>query len=399
VSVLPCTVRLKPRREKPAALGHPWIFSGAVEEWSARPEPGSVVDVLSHNGTWIAQGLAHPTADLAVRLYTWNRQEPLNLQLLKARLAAAWSLRQMLFAHDKKTNAYRVVFSESDGLSGLIVDRYGEALSVRVAAQGLAPWLPELLRELVRLTGLSEITVIADREGVAREGIDAHAVARLSTTERPCARILENGFAFEVDVAEGQKTGYFLDQRVNRLRVASYARDRSVLSAYCYTGAFEVAAAAAGARAILGVDSSAAALDQARLHHEMNGHACPVEYVNADVPRALRGFRDAARTFDLIILDPPRFVMNASQKEKGLRAYKDINLLALKLLTPGGILATFSCSGLVTPKDLTMVLGWAAQDAARRVRILESLGQPPDHPVLSMFPEAEYLCGLIAHAE
>ena len=228
------------------------------------------------------------------------------------------------------------------------------------------------------------------REGLAPETFDA-----LDTAPAQPVRIRENGLLFDVDLAGGQKTGYFLDQRENRRRVAAWARGRRMLSCYCYTGAFEVAAAAAGATEILGLDRSAPALEQARAHHHLNHLNVPVNYERAEVPEALRRLRDAGRQFDLIVLDPPKFVLNRAQKDKGLRAYKDINLLALKLLAPGGVLATFSCSGQVTPADFRMMLGWAAADARRPVQLVETLGQPPDHPVLAVFPDSEYLKGAI----
>jgi 23S rRNA (cytosine1962-C5)-methyltransferase len=233
-------------------------------------------------------------------------------------------------------------------------------------------------------------TDAGDREGLTEA--DTASVAG-GTAFRTTIR--EHGLLFDVDLQAGQKTGFYLDQRESRRRVASYARGKTVLSCYCYSGAFEVHAAAAGASSIVGIDVSAAALQAARGHFSLNGLQTPVEYVEGDVPAVLRTFRDSRRSFDVIVLDPPRFVSSEAHKDKGMRAYKDINLLALKLLNPGGILATFSCSGLVSPEDLKTVLRWASYDAGRQVQILETLGQPPDHPILLSFPESEYLCGLI----
>jgi 23S rRNA (cytosine1962-C5)-methyltransferase len=198
-----------------------------------------------------------------------------------------------------------------------------------------------------------------------------------------------------VNVGEGHKTGFYVDQRVNRRRVAAYAAGRRVLSAYCYTGAFELHAARAGAADILGIDCSQPALDQAQRHHTLNGTTAPVRYERADVPQFLRRCRDSRQTFDMIVLDPPKFVVSRAQKDKGLRAYKDINLMAMKLLERGGVLATFSCSGLVEAADFRQAIEWAAQDSGRNVCIVETLGQPPDHPVLTAFPESEYLKGLV----
>ena len=395
------TVRLKPGREKPVLRGHPWVFSGAIASVEGTPAVGSFAEVHAHDGTWLARGLYHPDAMLSVRLYTRDENEPIGVELFRRRLDAALRLREALFppASRTETNAGRLVFSESDGLSGLTVDRYADVLVARIGAAALVPHIGPLLDYLAEQTGCP-IHVQAEPDAVEREGLDETVVQRLrEPPAQTTVTIREHGRLFEVDLAAGQKTGYFLDQRDNRARVARYALGRRVLSAYCYTGSFEVHAAAAGATAITGLDRSEAALAKARRNHELNGTTVPMEYVRADVPEALRRYRDAGATFDLIILDPPRFVTNQAQKEKGLRAYKDINLLALKLLTPGGILATFSCSGLVRMEDFRMMLGWAAADSGRMVRILERLGQPADHPVLSIFSEGDYLKGLICHAE
>ena len=394
-----CVVHLKRDREKPVRHGHPWIFSGAIERWEGAPSGAGAVDVVDAGGHWLARGLGHPDCNLAVRVFTRDAGQPMDEFLLARRLDAALELRAQQFGPvglDGDTNAYRLVFAEADGLSGLIIDRYADMFSVRVSAAGLAPFLPALLAHLNARTGIARWHVAAEREAVEREGVDPEAVAALSRGVTGPVRILERGFQYEVDLAGGQKTGFYVDQRENRVRTAAYARGRSVLSAYCYTGSFELHAAAAGALHITGLDASADALVRARAHHALNGLTVPLDYLEADVPVALRRFRDANRKFDMIILDPPRFVSHAAQKEKGMRAYKDINMMALKLLAPEGILATFSCAGLVTPDDLRLSVSWAAIDAQREVQVLETLGQPADHPILLAFPESAYLHGLIA---
>ena len=396
---VPVIARLKHGREKLIAQGHPWVFSGAVAAWEGTPAVGAVTEVLVANGAWLARGLMCPGAALAVRIYTRQREQPLDEAFFTAAVDRAVALRRTLpgfgTGADAPTNAWRLVFSESDSLSGLIVDQYAGTLVVQVGAAALQAHLPALIRRLVQLTGAANVRVTAETEAVQREGLDPAAVAALGNPAAGPVRIREHGLLFDVDHGAGQKTGFFLDQRLNRQRVAAYARGRRMLSAYCYTGAFEVYAAAAGAAEITGLDRSESALARAREHHRLNGLNVPVTYERADVPAKLRAYRDAGRTFDLIVLDPPRFVASRAQMENGLRAYKDINLLALKLLAPGGILATFSCSGLVNPLDFRRLLGWAAVDAQRPVQILETLGQPPDHPVLATFPESEYLKGAI----
>lgn len=392
-------VRLKRDRDKPIRHGHPWIFSGAIDRWEGASAGPGVVDVVAEDGQWLARGLGHRGCNLAVRVFTREPDQELDDHLIARRLDAALDLRAQQFGPlglDGDTNAYRLVFAEADGLSGLIMDRYADVLSVRISAAALLPFLPALLAHISARTGLSRWHVAAERDAVEREGVDPAAVAALSTGVAGPVRIRESGFSYDVDLAAGQKTGFYVDQRDNRIRTARYARGRRVLSAYCYTGSFELHAAAAGAQHITGLDASTEALTRANAHHALNGLRVPVDYREADVPEALRRFRDANRKFDLIILDPPRFVSNAAQKDKGLRAYKDINLLALKLLEPDGILATFSCAGLVTPHDLQMTVAWAAVDARREVQVVETLGQPADHPILLSFPESAYLHGLIA---
>ena len=390
-------VQLKPGREKPVVHGHPWIFAGAVSRVEGQAQPGTVVDVVSASGEWLARGLIHPAVALLVRIYTRNREEQLDESFFEARIDAAVSLRERLFKGlNETTNAYRLVYSEADGLSGLIVDRYADVLSVQVGSAALVSRLDGMVRKLKSRTGVERVWVRAEADAVAREGL---VLPEPDGAIPEVVRIREQGMFFDVDVGSGQKTGYFLDQRDNRRRVAAYAAGRRVLSAYCYTGSFEVHAAAAGATEIIGVDRSEPAIQRARLHHEINKTGIPVDYRQGDVAATLRRFRDEGRNFDLIILDPPRFVASRVQMEKGLRGYKDVNLLAMKLLSPGGVLATFSCSGLVSMDHFKRMVGWSSVDAGRTVRIIEQLGQPPDHPVLSTFPESEYLKGLICIVE
>lgn len=391
------TIVLKRGREKVVQQRHPWIFTGAIEEVRGDRTVGAVTDVLAHHGEWLARGLMHPDAGLAVRVYTWTEEEPLDAAFFRAKLDQAIQLRAILFPESGSTNAYRLVFSESDGLSGVIVDRYADLLAIRVSARVLLPHLGEIIAHLKARTGLERVYVSADQDAAQREGFDLQAVEDHTTDNSEVVEILENGLRFEVDVRHGQKTGFFLDQRFNRQRVAAYAGGRSVLSAYCYTGAFETYAAQAGAVSVLGLDSSAAALARAEHHLNLNRLEVPREYVRGDVTHTLRKFRDAGKSFGLIVVDPPRFVANRQQREKGLRAYKDVNLWALKLMEPGGVLATFSCSALVSRDDLRDTLKWAAFDAHRSLRIIESLGQPADHPVLPHVGESDYLKGFLCY--
>lgn len=396
-------VRLRHGRERSVLNRHPWLFSGAIAGVEGDADGGSPValaEVLDAEGRWLARGVFHSGAELAVRLYTWCDTEIPGPALCAERIRMAIRRREehLRVRPMPDTTAFRLVYAEADGLSGLVVDRYADALSVRVTAKAMEVWLDDALAALSEATGIERRIVRADPEAAEREGVDAAAVAARSRGDGK-AEFLEHGARFEADLSRGQKTGFFLDQRDNRQRVAAWAAGRRLLSAYCYTGAFEVHAAARGAREIVGLDASEAALETARRHHEWNGATAPVEYRAVDVPMELRRFRDAGRTFDMVVLDPPRFVFQASQKDRGLRGYKDINLLAMKLLTPGGILATFSCSGLVSGVDFAAMLRWAAADAGREVRVIERLGQPFDHPVLATFPESEYLKGCLCRVD
>lgn len=395
-------VRLLPGRERSVLNRHPWVFSGALEQADAVGGGPAIVDVWSHDGGWLARGLLNPQADLVIRLLTWSQEQAVDGALIAGRVETAVRRREAGIAAENAmgpTDAFRLVYSEADGLSGLIVDRYADALSVRVFAGALVPFLPEILDALRRVTGLATIRVEPDAESVEREDIDPAAFEGLSSGPGDPVRIREHGLAFDVALTGGQKTGFFLDQRTNRARTAAHAAGRRVLSCHCYTGGFEMHAARAGAREVLGLDCSAPAVERAAAHAALNGFDALVRHEKADVPTALRRFRDERREFDLIVLDPPRFVFSRAQMEKGMRAYKDINLLAMKLLAPGGILATFSCSGLVSAVDFHQMLRWAAVDAGRDVRIVEQLGQPFDHPILATFPESGYLKGLLCRVD
>ena len=388
-------LRLKAGREKQILRGSAWVFSGAIEEVDGAGPAGEPADVFDVGGEWIGRGLWHPDADMAVRMFTQDPKEVLNEAFFRGRIRRAVEMRRRLFGPPTdwiSTTAYRMVFSEADGLSGLIADQYADVVALHVGGKVWEPWLPAVVAELKAATGASCVSVRAEAEAVKREGLSEN----LGGDAAPDAvTIRENGYVFEAGLAGGQKTGFYLDQRENRRKVAAYARGRDVLSAYCYTGAFEVCAAHAGAQSVTGWDSSESALAQARRHHELNPSGVPATYEAADVPQRLRLARDRRESWDLIVLDPPRLVTRREGLDKGLRAYKDVNLLAMKLLRPGGILATFSCSGLVDMAEFRKMVGWAAHDSERRVRILETLGQPADHPIPVEAPECEYLKGLV----
>jgi 23S rRNA (cytosine1962-C5)-methyltransferase len=381
-------VVVKSGREKPVRQRHPWIFSGAVARIEGTPEDGDVVDVHDGQGAFLARGFLNRRSQIVVRLFTWDRDEELTLDLVAARVVAAQTRRATILSPD--TDAYRVIYSEADGLPGLIVDRYGDTLAIQCSTLGLQQRKDELLEVLAETLRPTAIIERPDPETLAREGVEFTEADAVAWGEAPGgAQMREHGLRFSVDLLHGQKTGFYLDQRENRRRVATYCQGARVLNGFAYTGAFAVYAAAAGAEQIVNIEGSADALKLARWHQSLNGFDRPNdEYVVGDVFQVLREYRAKGERFDVIILDPPKFAHSAAQVLPATRGYKDINMIALQLLNPGGILATFSCSGLVTPDLFQKVVFGASVDAQRPAQIIERLTQAADHPVLLSFPRA-----------
>ncbi len=376
---------------------HPWVFSGAVGSAAAGLTPGETVRVVADDGTALGLGAWSEASQIRVRMWTCDPAEAVDAAFFERRIAAAIRLRTDLGVLRGDDNALRLVNAESDGLPGLVVDRYGDFVVCQFTAAGVERWKGEITGALARLlpacAGIYERSDATVRD---REGLDPVAGVLRGGEPPDQIQISENGCRYGVDVKGGHKTGFYLDQRVNRARVASVAAGREVLNAFAYTGGFGVAAGMAGAARVTHVDLSAPALDLARANTALNGIAGDrAEFITGDVFQVLRQFRDSRRAFDLIVLDPPKFVESKGQVMAGCRGYKDINLLAMKLLRPGGLLATFSCSGLVTPDLFHKVVADAAVDAGRRVQIIERLQQGPDHPEDVCFPEGLYLKGLV----
>ena len=395
MTTVPGVITLKRGRERPIQQRPPWIFSGAVRE--ADGEPGGLVDVRDSEGAFLARGYYNPHSQIAVRLLTWDEDEAIDTAFWRRRLEAAIGARAGLAEREKLT-AWRLAHAESDGLPGLIVDRYGDWLVLQSLTGGIEaakPVLVELLVELLHPKGIYERS---DADVRLKEGL-AISVGVLWGEPPPEMLVIEEyGLRYPVDIVAGHKTGFYLDQRESRrwLLEGKAARDAEVLNAFSYTGAFGVCAASAGARRIVNVDTSQPALDLARQALALNGlEGVETEYLCADVFSQLRNDRAEGRAFDLIILDPPKFAHSARDMERAARGYKDINLLALQLLRPGGTLVTFSCSGLVDPDLFQKIVFAARLDAGRQAQIVGWLGQPADHPVLLSFPEGRYLKGLV----
>ncbi|MGQ9683933.1 MAG: class I SAM-dependent rRNA methyltransferase [Anaerolineae bacterium] len=389
------SVSLKPGRAKSALQRHPWVYAGALARIPGDAEDGAVVRVLDEQGAFVAWGYLNRRSQIALRLLSWREAEPPDEAWLQARLHRAVEWRRHLYGWPPE-GACRLVYAESDGLPGLIVDRYGPYLVVQFLTLGSECWREPLVAWLsTRLepAGIYERSDVDVRE---KEGLAPRTGLLWGKMPPAEVEIEEGQVHFLVDLVHGHKTGFYLDQRWNRARVAAYANGREILDCFAYTGAFGVYGAKAGASAVWQVDSSAQTLRLAERNWQLNGLTVPAEHVvEGDVFQVLRGYRARARAVDLIVLDPPKFAFAQSQVERACRGYKDINRLAMQLLRPGGILATFSCSGAIGLELFQKVAFAAALDAQREVQIVEILGQAPDHPVLLSFPEGAYLKGLI----
>jgi len=390
---------LKPGKEKSLLRRHPWLFSGAVERLKGEPAPGDIVRVLSADGAFLAQAAFSPRSQIRARVWTWSETEAVDETFFLRRLRAAVGEREPLPAFRHPQGALRLVHAESDGLPGLIVDRYADTLVMQVLAAGVEPWRETIARVLLELTGCARVYERSDAEVRELEGLPARSGSLAGGEPEASIEILEPApvpLRFRVDVRGGQKTGFFLDQRDNRALVQGLARGRDVLDAFCYSGGFALAAACGGAASILALDSSAEALTLARQNVEANGlPEAAIEWREADVFKGLRELRDQGRRFDLVVLDPPKFAPTAALAERAARAYKDINLLGFKLLRPGGVLVSFSCSGAIGPELFQKIVAGAALDARVVARVERRLMAAPDHPALLSFPEGEYLKGLV----
>jgi 23S rRNA (cytosine1962-C5)-methyltransferase len=389
------TLTLKAGRDKSVKRRHPWIFSGAVERVTGDPQSGDTVEVRSADGKPLALAAFSPRSQIRARAWSFDPAAAIDAGFFRARLQAALRLRESLPAA-RHTNAMRLVHGESDGLPGLVVDRYADVLVAQFLSAGAERWREPILDALSELTGCEAIYERSDAEVRTLEGLEPRAgFARGNRNARRCP-IIEHGLNFRVDVEEGQKTGFFLDQRENRQRVRALAAGREVLDGFCYTGGFALAALAGGARRVTAVESSAPALEVARENLAANQlDASRIAFEQADVFGYQRLLRDRGASFDLVVLDPPKFAPTAAQAKNAARAYKDINLLACKLLAPGGLLATFSCSGGVSTELFQSIVAGAALDAGVEAKIIERFGAAADHPVALTFPEGDYLKGLL----
>ena len=399
------SLHLKAGRDKSVKRRHPWIFSGAVERVDGTPANGETVLVKSAEGQPVALAAWSPQSQIRARIWSFDSSVLIEEKFFHERIRQSVALRASLPAA-RHTNAMRLVHGESDGLPGLVVDRYDDVLVAQILSAGAELWREAILDALAEATGCAAIYERSDAEVRTLEGLQPRSGwARTAGAESPAGRgdrdagrcpIIEHGLEFYVDVGAGQKTGFFLDQRENRQRVRMLSAGRDVLDAFCYTGGFSIAALAGGALRVSAVDSSAAALEMAKANLNANSmDASRISIEQADVFAYQRLLRDRGQSFGLVVLDPPKFAPTAAQAKNAARAYKDINLMALKLLAPGGLLATFSCSGGVSAELFQSIVAGAASDAGVDAKIIERFGPAADHPVALSFPEGDYLKGLL----
>lgn len=377
---------------------HPWIFSGAIEHVDGEVTPGATVKVIAANGEELGYGAISPTSQIRVRMWSLDPSETIDNTFITNTVQNSVAARDHL-RKSGITNAFRVINAEADGLPGITVDRYGDWFVGEFTSAGAEFWKKSVVDALMAIWPAKGFYERSDADARKHEGLEP-SVGLLSGEEPPdTIEIYENGCKFLVDVRNGHKTGFYLDQRDSRAIVAEYAKGLDVLNVFCYTGGFGVAGLVNGAKSVINIDLSAPALELAKRNVALSGvDDGRAEMIEGNAFEVLRRFRDSRRTFDMIVLDPPKFADNKKRVMGACRGYKDINLLAMKLLRPGGYLATFSCSGLITPDIFRKVVTEAAVDSGRRFQILRRFQQATDHPESVYFPEGLYLKGLLLRA-
>ncbi len=389
-------VYLQKERERSLLRRHPWIFSKAIENVKGKPNNGAPVEVFSNDGRWLARGAWSPESQIRIRVWTFTRSEQIDTDFFVRRLSAAQAGRQTLIQR-QGLSAYRLVAAESDGLPGIIIDRYNNFLVCQLLSAGAEFHKKQLFDALKQLFPECSLYERSDVPVRKKEGLtERHGVVYGETPPDEVVIEENHGVKIGIDIKTGHKTGFYLDQRDNRAIAGRYAEGRRVLNCFCYTGSFGVYALQGGATEVVNVDVSEPALALARRNVELNGlDLSRAEFLKQDVFKMLRDCRERGEKFDMIVLDPPKFAESKSQLDGACRGYKDINHLACQLLNPNGILLTFSCSGLMTAELFQKVVADAALDAGREAQILERMSQAADHPISVAYPEGFYLKGLV----
>jgi len=387
-------VILKKGKEKAVLHRHPWLFSGAVERVKGKPANGDIVRLLNDKGDFMAYGFYNSQSRVALRLLEWDEAVEINDDWFRRKVAVAVAGRSTILS--ESTNTCRLVFSEADYLPGLIVDKYADYLAVQVLTSGIENVMPVIIDELQKLLKPEGIFDKSDANSRAHEGLETVNQVLAGKHPPELVKVIENGITYGINIAEGQKSGFYCDQRDNRRITADHTKGKRVLDCFSYTGGFTLNALKSGASSVTSVDSSALAIETLKKNIGLNKlDAKKYTAIQSDVNRQLRTFREQGDKFDLIVLDPPKYAPSRSALDKASRAYKDLNRLAMYLLEPGGLLATFSCSGAMDIDTFKQVLAWAALDAGKEVQFIYQFCQPEDHPVRASFPEGEYLKGLL----
>lgn len=396
------TITLKPGKEKSLLRRHPWIFSTAIERIEGKPEeknkPGVTALVQSASGQFLARAAYSPQSQIRARVWSFDEKEPIDHALIKRRVKKALAYRM---AAVRDTDAIRVIFGEADGFPGLVVDWYAGKqgyLVCQFQSTGVEAWKAPIVQTLIAETGCPNVYERSDASVREREGLPLVTGTLAGNEPGDETLVTENGVRFAIDIRSGHKTGFYIDQRDNRRLVMEHAEGRDVLNCFCYTGGFSLAALKGGAKSVVSIDSSGEALAIGRRNVELNGFdASRAEWWDADVFKTLRTLREQGKSFDLIVLDPPKFASSPGQVERAARAYKDINLLGFQLLREGGLLFTYSCSGAISADLFQKIVAGAANDAKVDAQILRRLSAGVDHPMTTSFPEGEYLKGLMLH--
>ncbi|HWW38944.1 class I SAM-dependent rRNA methyltransferase [Pedobacter sp.] len=388
-------VILKKGKEKAAYQHHPWIFSGALDKIKGSPENGEVVKVYAADKEFLAYGYYNAQSRVAIRLIEWDENKAIDKNWYQEKLQAAIAARQHVLK-DKNTNTCRLVFSEADFLPGLIVDQYADFLSLQILSAGIENSKNDII-DILR-TELQPKGIFDKSDANARTHENLEVTQGLLWGEAPpeFIEVKENNIRYHINIADGQKSGFYCDQRDNRRILAEYTQGKHVLDCFCYSGGFTLNSLALGAEHVTSVDSSALAIETLKHNIELNGFKETQQIsIQSDVNKQLRAFKEEGKKFDVIVLDPPKYAPSRSALDRAARAYKDLNRLGMLLLEKGGLLATYSCSGAVDIETFKQIIAWAALDAGREVQIIKQFTQPEDHPVRISFPEGEYLKGLL----
>ncbi|MFM1806138.1 MAG: hypothetical protein RL212_397 [Pseudomonadota bacterium] len=394
------SIILKAGKERPLFRHHPWVYSNAIDRFEGKLYPGCTVHVLSHEGQFVAKGLYSPVSQIRVRVLTWDEAEPIDHAFFKRRITKAIAHRQQWV---KNTNAIRLIFGESDGLPGLVVDQYADTLVCQFLFVGMEHWKEAIVDALVKQTSCAKIVERSDAAVRTREGLEPHIGPLYGDLPTEPVQINECGVLYTVDVLKGHKTGFYIDQRDSRELLGQLSQDKEVLNVFCYTGGFSLAALRGGAKHVTSVDSSGEALAMAERQMKVNGFdEGRATWIDSDAFDVLTRLRKEERQFDIVVLDPPKFAPSSHHLDKALRAYKEINRAGMQLLKPGGLLFTFSCSGAVDSALFERTIAMAGAEAMTHgsdkgldFRMMKRLSSGADHPLLTSFPEGDYLKGLL----